>query len=163
MFILNGKTIPVDTPFEVRGVRYPANWLRLSTDAEKKAIGITEVADPVRPDDRYYFVSQEEDGTFTSIPKDLDGLKSNMVGQIKTTAGTLLAETDWKIIRASETGVPASAAILAERAEIRDKSNLFEEAILAADTVEELIAVMQTVSWSQEVTPLNADPIAPVA
>ena len=94
MFILNGKPLPLDTPFQVRGTQYPANWLRLSTEAEKTAIGITEVEDPVRPDDRYYWVSQNEDGTFTAIPKDLDDLKKQSVSQVKTTAGTLIAPTD---------------------------------------------------------------------
>lgn len=163
MFILDGKPLPIDTPFQVRGTQYPANWLRLSTSEEKAAIGITEVADQPRPDDRYYWVSQKEDGSYTAIPKALEdtpnedgkptpGLKSQCVGEVKTTAGTLLAPTDWKVIRAAETGGTVSASTLAERAAIRDKSNLFEEAILATDTVEELIAVMETINWSQEVT-----------
>ena len=33
----------MDMPFTIGGVKYPANWLRLSTWDEKKAIGITEV------------------------------------------------------------------------------------------------------------------------
>ena len=44
-FKLNGKTLPVDIPFTSNGVKYPANWLRLTTLEEKKAIGITEVPD----------------------------------------------------------------------------------------------------------------------
>lgn len=163
MFILNSKPLPIDTPFEVRGVRYPANWLRLSTSDEKAAIGITEVADQVRPDDRYFWVSQNEDGTFTATPKALEdtpnedgkptpGLKSAKVSEVKNTAATLLAPTDWKVIRASEQGTAVDATTLAIRSAIRAKSNLFEEAILAADTVEELIAVMETIDWSPEVT-----------
>ena len=42
-FILEGKTLPVDVPFQTSdGTNYPANWLRLTTLDEKKAIGITE-------------------------------------------------------------------------------------------------------------------------
>ena len=42
-FILEGKTLPVDVPFQTSdGTKYPANWLRLTTLDEKKAIGITE-------------------------------------------------------------------------------------------------------------------------
>ena len=42
-FKLEGKTLPVDVPFQASaGTNYPANWLRLTTLDEKKAIGITE-------------------------------------------------------------------------------------------------------------------------
>ena len=43
---LDGKTLPVDVPFETSdGTKYPANWLRLTTLEEKLAIGIQEVPD----------------------------------------------------------------------------------------------------------------------
>ncbi len=35
----------LDLPFTLRGIKYPANWLRLTTLDEKKAIGLVEVAD----------------------------------------------------------------------------------------------------------------------
>ena len=45
-FLLNGNPLAVDVPFTVGDINYPANWLRLTTKAEKEAIGITEIADP---------------------------------------------------------------------------------------------------------------------
>ena len=42
-FKLNGKRLMIDVPFTSNGVKYPANWLRLTTLEEKKAIGIEEV------------------------------------------------------------------------------------------------------------------------
>ena len=45
VFKLDGKTLPVDVPFTSNGIKYPANWLRLTTLEEKKAIGITEEPD----------------------------------------------------------------------------------------------------------------------
>lgn len=45
-FKLEGKTLSVDVPFQTSdGTKYPANWLRLTTLDEKKAIGITEETD----------------------------------------------------------------------------------------------------------------------
>jgi hypothetical protein len=44
-FKLDGVTLKMDLPFTSRGVKYPANWLRLNTLEQKKAIGITEEAD----------------------------------------------------------------------------------------------------------------------
>ena len=39
----HGYILKLDLPFTSRGIKYPANWLRLTTLDEKKAIGITEV------------------------------------------------------------------------------------------------------------------------
>ena len=66
-FKLDGKTLPVDVPFTSAGISYPANWLRLTTLDEKKAIGITEVADEPTYDQRFYWGIDR--------PKDLTQLK----------------------------------------------------------------------------------------
>lgn len=133
MFLLNGKPIPIDTPFVANGIQYPANWLRLTTLQEKEAIGITEVADPAFYDDRYYWGPNN--------PKDLDQCKSNLIAQIKQTAGAMLSPTDWKIIRATETGSQADAETLNARSAIRSASNANESAVNACSTVDELIAL----------------------
>ena len=44
-FLLNGKPLAVDVAFSHNDINYPANWLRLSSAQEKRALGITEVAD----------------------------------------------------------------------------------------------------------------------
>lgn len=136
MFMLNDKPLPVDVPFTHDGVQYPANWLRLTTLAEKEAIGITEVADPVAYDDRYYWGPDN--------PKDLDQCKANLIAQIKQTAGSMLSPTDWKIIRATETGTLIDAETLAARAAIRIASNTNEAAVVACVTVDELAALQLT-------------------
>jgi len=72
MFLLDGKRLPQDTPFTQNGIQYPANWLNLSSLEEKESIGITEVAQEQRPDDRFYWIQDNNDGTFTSSPKILN-------------------------------------------------------------------------------------------
>jgi len=141
MFLLDGKPLPLDVPFETGGIKYPANWLRLSTLEEKEAIGITEVAEQPRPDDRFYWVTDNGDGTYTATPKDLDGLKANAVAQIKAIAGSMLSATDWKIVRAAEGVKPCDDETLTDRAAIRLASNANEAAIMACKTVEELAAL----------------------
>jgi hypothetical protein len=42
MFILDGKPLSPDVAFTTGGIKYPVNFLRLSTLEEKEAIGITE-------------------------------------------------------------------------------------------------------------------------
>jgi hypothetical protein len=133
MFMLDNKPLALDTPFTHEGIQYPANWLRLTSLEEKEAIGITEVADPARYDDRYYWGVDN--------PKDLDQCKANLTTQIKATAGSMLAPTDWKVIRATETGIPLDADTLTARANIRAASNTNEAAVAACTTVDELAAL----------------------
>ena len=137
MFLLNGVTLPLDEPFrDEAGTLYPANWLRLTTLEEKEAIGIIEVAEPDYHDVRYYWG--------VGLPKDLDQCKANTVTQIKQTAGSLLAPTDWKVIRAAETSTTVDAETLAARAAIRTASNANESAVAACTTVDELAALQLT-------------------
>ena len=142
-FQLNGKPLALDVPFTTAdGTQYPANWLRLASPEERAAIGITEVADPVPHDDRFFWAP--------GVPKDLDQLKSQMVGQVKSIAGSLLAPTDWKITRAAEGVKACDQDTLDARAAIRAASDSNEAAVLACATVDELAALQFT--WpSQEI------------
>jgi len=149
MFILNGSHLAQGTAFTVNDIQYPANWLNLTTLAEKLAIGITEVSDPVRADDRFYWNGDItnpkalEDVTETVDGKEYTtkGLKTNFIAQVKVTAGTLLAATDWKVIRAAEGGPAVDANTTAKRTAIRTKSNELEAAITACTTVEQLASL----------------------
>lgn len=154
MFLLNGKPLAIDVPFSTEdGTQYPANWLRLASDDDKAAVGITEVADPVRADDRFYWNGD------INTPKALDdkeqtdeqgnksvaqGLKSQFIGQIKAQAGSMLSATDWKIVRAAEGIKAVDQATLTARAEIRAASDANEAAVLACTTVAELAALQFT-------------------
>jgi hypothetical protein len=149
MFILNGSRLAQGTAFTVNDIQYPANWLNLTTLEEKLAIGITEESEPVRADDRFYW-----DGDITN-PKALEdvtetvdgeeyttkGLKSNFIAQVKTTAGSILAQTDWMVIRKAERSVSIPETVVAYRAEIVAKANELETAISAVTTVAQLAAL----------------------
>ena len=50
----DGTSLPLDVPFSIGDINYPANWLRLSSADEKTAVGIKEVADPTPVDTRFY-------------------------------------------------------------------------------------------------------------
>lgn len=142
MFLLNGNPLSENTPFvDANGNQYPANWLNLSTPEEKASIGITEVADAVRADDRFYW-----DGNINN-PKDLDGLKAQHILQVKDTAGKLLAQTDWYVIRKAERNVEIPAEIALKRTQIVTEANRLETDINASTNVEGLIAVLNTQNW----------------
>lgn len=142
MFLLDGNPLAVDVPFTTNEIQYPANWLRLASAEEKAAIGITEVPDPVRADDRFYW-----DGDITN-PKPLDDIKAMLVSQIKATAGSMLSATDWKVVRAAEGVKPVDQDTLDARAAIRSASNANEALIQAATSVDEL-AVM-SFTWPNQ-------------
>ena len=77
-FTLDGKPLAVDVPFTVGEINYPANWLRLTTKAEKEAIGIKEVDDPKIYDSRFYMY----DGTAKALDDkketDEDGIEETI-------------------------------------------------------------------------------------
>jgi len=142
MFLLNGNRLPEGTAFtDAEGNQYPANWLNLSTEEEKATVGITWVADPVRADDRFYW-----DGDINN-PKDLAGLQTQFVAQVKDTAGKLLSQTDWVIIRKAERGVEVPSEVSLKRTQIVAEANRLEVDINGAVNVEALIEVLNGQNW----------------
>ena len=177
-FKLNGKTLPLDRGFTHNDIQYPRNWLRLSTQEDRNALGITWEADPVRHDDRYYWNGeldnpkaledvdavdvdgnplwvQELDNSDPENPVMVDtdvqlvthGLKHTMINQVKHTAGTMLAQTDWYVTRKAEREVAIPADVVAKRAHVVAESERLEAAIAACADVEALIEVMNSQEW----------------
>jgi hypothetical protein len=117
MFLLpDGTVLPLDRPFSIGGVKYPANYLRLSTEAEKEAIGITWVPDPPQYDGRFYW-GYDAEGHL--IPKDHAQLVEQWTQQTRTTANSLLSPTDWIIIREADNGKAADPVLKTWREELR--------------------------------------------
>jgi hypothetical protein len=140
-------------PFEIEGIQYPQNWLNLSTQEEKTAVGLQEVTDANAPeDDRFYWVSSELNGavrTYTNTPKDLDGLKKQWVSQIGQSAYALLLPSDWRVTKALETGQPVDASWSSWRASVRSTAANAITAINAANDVAALKSAIQ-VSWPKD-------------
>ena len=130
MLKLDNKPLSYDRAFTHDGIQYPANWLRLSSLEERNAIGIVEVADAPSYDQRFYWG--------VGNPKDLDQLKELWTGKVKSTAGSMLAQSDWYIVRRADNGVEVPEEVSARRTEIRSFSEVKEGAIAASETVDEL-------------------------
>lgn len=176
MFMLNNAPLAPDTPFTVgegdEAIQYPANWLRAASAEEKAALGITEVADAPRADDRLYWNGDinnpkalddvpavKEDGTPIMVQVwdeeaqamvDTDtqvvtkGLKSQWIAQVKDTANKLMQPTDWLVLRQLLKGIGMSAHVENYRDAVVAASNQFEAQITACATVEELAALQLT-------------------
>ena len=146
MLKLNGKTLQYDRAFTHEGIAYPANWLRLTTMEEKKAIGITEEVLTIQAWDQRFYWGYEN-------PKDHAGLVTLWTNNVKETAGSLLAPTDWYVVRKSENGTAIPQAVLDRRAEIRTYSNTKETAINATTTTDELAAYVGSPAFSEWTPP----------
>jgi len=179
MFKHNDTVIPLDTPFTINGTSYPANWLRLTSLAEKQAVGITEVADVTTTyDDRFYWGvdspkllndREESDtdgkpmyvkvlGVVDGKPAMVDsterlvtkGLKSNWTAQVKDTANKLLAQTDWMVIRKAERNIDVPSNTTTYRVAVITECTRLVTAIEGAEDVPAFIAVVTTQNWPRE-------------
>jgi hypothetical protein len=170
-FKIGNKVIPLDTPFTTEdGIQRPANWIRLATEEEKSAIGLVWEADvDMNFDNRFYWakdlpkaledkleVDQDGNPMFVKVLGTVDGkpamvdsterlvtkgLKSNFISQVKTTAGSILAQTDWMVIRKAERDVDLPTTIANYRASIVTKADQLEAKIKAVKSVEELASL----------------------
>lgn len=157
MFILDGQPLNPDLPFEHDGIQYPANWLRLATPEERQAIGITEVPDYPRPDDRFYWVTQNPDGTYTAIPKDLNQLKADWSKQIDATAYSLLLPSDWMVVRRAEDGAPIPPQWTAYRSAVRTYAQTVKTNLNAATDIDQFIAAVTNLAWPTPPDTITAD------
>lgn len=154
----HGQTIrPGKAWTDQNGVTHPASWHTYSAE-RKTELGITEIVQQPHPNSVLYNWSYNDDGTVASTAKSLDdvnevdengdplldddgvqvvtkGVKSNLIANVKSQQGALLAETDWAVIRNADTGDAIPANIATYRADIRSKATAMETAITdAADT-----------------------------
>ena len=179
MYKVNNKPLPLDRAFTLGDIQYPANFLRLATEAEKVALGITWEAEPALADERFYWGGDinnpkamedreevDEDGNpmYVKVLGEVDGepamvdsderlvtrgLKSQWVAQVKHTAGTMLAGSDWMVIRKAERDVAIPSDVVAKRAAIVAETDRLEAAINLCENVEQLIAVVGAQNWPE--------------
>ena len=146
MLLLDGKQLRPGRPFTHNGIQYPANWLRLTSWAEKEAIGITEVPDPAPVDTRFYWDTdipkQLEDTTDVVSGITTTGLKTQWKAQQDQTAYTLLAPTDWYVVRKSETDEAIPVGITSFRGEVRTVCEGRKIAIDGATDVPSLVGIV---------------------
>jgi hypothetical protein len=171
MFQLNGNPISIDSEQVIGGIRYP----HLRDPVLREQLGVTEVADAPDYDQRFYWGvgnpkllndREESDeqgnplyvkvlGVVDGQPAMVDsaerlvtkGLKSQWTAQVKTTAGSMLAQTDWMIVRKAERNIDVPAAVATKRAAIVAECDRLEAAIAACTDVEALIAVVGSQDW----------------
>jgi hypothetical protein len=122
----------------INGVQYPRNiftqWSREQL-AELDILPYSEIG----VNSKYQWQGQltramvngEVVGTYAGIDRDVDGLKKNMISQVRQLASGKIAETDWMVIREADGGTAMNADVKAYRAAVRADSNRKETEINA--------------------------------
>jgi hypothetical protein len=152
---------------DTAGRLHPAVWMRYSAETKARYnIVWEEPPASAAPFDNRFYWGRQADGTL--IPRSLTdinevdenndpildadgnqvvtlGLKSIHKAQTKTTAASLLAPTDWQVIKATEVAdysVPST--VTQYRSDVRTASNTIEAAIDASADLTAFIALFDT-------------------
>ena len=169
----NGKTIRPGQQFvDADGTTHPGSWYTYSVE-RKAAIGITEIVQETPPDSRLYNWSQNADGTISSAAKELGdidvvdengdpvlddddvqvvqlGVKSNLIAEVKSQQGSLLAQTDWAVTRKAEKATAIPANIVTWRDAIRSKATAMESAIAGTANTAAVAALFVTYTTNED-------------
>ena len=157
MWTYNGRTIRVGRSWtDDNNVKHPTNW-NVWSDDYKAEMGLVWEDEPESFDNRFYWSAGnpksltdvdavDEDGNpildENGVQIVTKGLKSQAIEQTKVTAGSLLAPTDWMVIKAAEVeGYSVPADVLTYRAAVRTASNDIESAINACTTHDAFMAL----------------------
>lgn len=129
-----GRVLPQDKAFSHNSISFPANWLRLSTPADKEAQGISWVTPEEPPVVRAPIEREKADG----------------IAQAKDTAGKLLAQSDWMVIASVERSRAVADEWAEYRAAVIAEADRLEGQYSTAESYEALDAIVE--NW-----PLNPD------
>ncbi len=151
-YYIGSRASPMDRPWTAdNGTQYPANWLRLSSTADRDAIGVSWGAEAETWDQRFYWsptlAKQLDDKTETVDGAEVTttGLKTQWKSTQNDIAASLLAPSDWRVVKELEVNSSFAAAKTAYptawqtyRAAIRTSCNTRQTEIDACTTVEAL-------------------------
>jgi len=136
MWLYNGKGLREGRGWsDDNGTQHPANWGRWSAE-EKQERGLVWQDDPAPYDNKFYWSA--------GVPRDVEVLKADAVKTCKQQAAGLLQDSDWYIVRNSETGDAIPQDVLDYRQAVRAASNVIETSINACTTHDEFMALYVT-------------------
>jgi len=127
---------------DANGVLHPRNWNIWSAD-HKASMNIEEITLDAKPDGKFHnWIDNGLAGISNITDKNLDdtgsgaelvlGLKSKEKLNVKQQQASLLAQTDWAVVRKADTATAVPTKIATWRAAIRTKATAMEDAIDAA-------------------------------
>ena len=110
---IGDRKLPLDVAWtDADGIQRPANWLRLSTERDRELLGITWVVDASGGyDQRFYWgvgnpkqLNDEPavDGEGNELGHTQTGLKTLWKAKQNEIAASLLAPSDWRVVKELE-------------------------------------------------------------
>ena len=174
-YYLNGLPITEGSDITLNGMKYPYAWLEGTSPSVRASLGIEKDGD-INFDTRYYWgidnpkiledreESDEDgnplyvqvwdptvgqDGAMVDSEERLvaKGLKTTCTAEVKSITNNSLKPTDYYILRNEVESLEIPTDVSTYRAAVITESNRVVTAIAAVDTVEELIAVMNSIAW----------------
>ena len=131
---IGDRKLPLDVAWtDEDGIQRPANWLRLSTKRDRELLGISWVEETVIAYDQRFYWSPtlakqlndeavlDEDGNDTGEIR--TGLKTEWKARQNEIAASLLAPSDWRVIKAKETSTNIPSTWKTYRAAVRTACN----------------------------------------
>tara|TARA_R110002020_G_scaffold94937_2_gene228032 strand:+ start:701 stop:1273 length:573 start_codon:yes stop_codon:yes gene_type:complete len=172
------KTFNNPRKLVVNDIRYSTKIYSLWSDAEKKAIGLYEVEyDNTNKKDENWYINTDETltydassdkvvasyGTATARAIDDDGdfkgLKTVKKEIIEEQCNNILSISDWRVIKAKETGSTLNVGWKTWRASVRTKCNSMQDQIDGASDVDALATLFTYTNTGTEENPVYARPL----
>jgi len=159
MWKYSGRTIREHKAWtDDNGITHPRNW-HIWSPSDKASAGLTEITPDTPPDSRLYTWGYKADGvTIVKTAKALEdvgsgddlvkGVKTTLKEGVKSQQGSLLAQTDWAVVRKSEKTTAIPSNIATWRDAIRTKATAMESAIDGAANTAAVAALF--LSWDAE-------------
>ena len=137
-WLRNGSPQP-DTGFTADDINYPAGWIKNALQSERDKLNIVAAVAPPYHDQRFSW-GWKADGT--EDWKDLTELKKLWSDKQTEIANQTLSQSDWRVIKAKETGGTVPTDWKTYRAAVRTACNNRQTEINAVSTADELKAIL---------------------
>ena len=143
---------PVAFKHPTTGMQYPRNWITLSTDSEKSALGIIEITYSGSYGNPDYYTNTESSPVYDAsagtvvitkgkTAKNLTALKADKINIMETSTNQYMSSTDWYVVRKAETNTAIPSNVTAYRTACRLVCNSVKTAIGSASDLAGLIAI----------------------
>ena len=163
--LADGTKLPLDVAWtDPDGIQRPANWLRLSTERDRELLGITWVADTSNSyDQRFYWNSSTPKQLNDEPAVDIEGnetgetptgLKTLWKAKQNEIAASLLASSDWRVIKAKETSTNIPSTWKTYRAAVRTACNTRQTEI---DNCSDVAALKELLFGSAQIQQTDDD------
>ena len=130
------------------GIKHPTNWMIWTEDYKKNTMNLTW-EEPLGPFDSFYYWGWNSDGD-ALIPKPVADLKTTLVSQAKQTSAYMLPDSDWYVVRKTETHTATPDEITAYRTAVRTNYASLKTAINDASDIAGLQSIYTSTAGASQ-------------